>query len=159
VAAHRPGARLAVVGGAVPAYSRTFDAECKRLGIADDVTRLGNVGPERVYGLMKSARCVLAASRTEGWGTATCEALAAGAPVVAFDLPTTRYVFGEAVDLIPPFDAQAFARRVLKHLATPSAREAVDRRRAHVRQFDWSGVAGRDIAAIDEVSRSQSSRF
>ena len=147
----RPSARLAVVGGSAPGYERAFDESCRLHGLSDQVVRLGNLPPAEVYALMKSTGCVISATRTEGWGTATCEALAAGARVVAYDLPTTRYIFGPAIDLIPCFDHPAFAKKVLSLLADQDAGPDRSQRLRLAQKFDWDEVARRDIEILDAV--------
>jgi glycosyltransferase involved in cell wall biosynthesis len=75
----------------------------------------------------------------------TLEYLAAGRPVVATDLPATRWL---STDLITIADgAQAFADAVEKALDDPG-RAALGARREFARQHDWSGRAAAIYAAI-----------
>ena len=58
-------------------------------------------------------------SRTEGAPMVLVEALAAGAPVVASDLPGIRETAGGAARLVPPGDATALARAIRAVLDQP----------------------------------------
>lgn len=65
------------------------------MGIAERVTFLGQVDEARLSELLGTASIALFPSRGEGFGLALVEALAAGLPVVANDIPAHREVLGE----------------------------------------------------------------
>jgi glycosyltransferase involved in cell wall biosynthesis len=126
---HVPGARLVVVGGleGEPDLAR-LKALCERLGLGGRVEMKGTVPPAEVARELAMAAVVavalLGTAMTERHTSPlkAFEAMAAGRPVVASDLPSSREVLrhGETAWLVPPGDPAALAdglRRVLEDRA------------------------------------------
>jgi glycosyltransferase involved in cell wall biosynthesis len=75
----------------------------------------------------------------EGFGIALIEALAAGLPVIASDVPACREVLldGAAGELIAPADEASWAERLALLMARTDARAALaERARAHAAAYD-----------------------
>jgi len=77
-------------------YRAAFDALGHDLGVQPVV--LGPVDDATLPALVAAARVFAFPSTKEGFGLAAMEALAAGRPVVARDLPVLREVFGDTVE-------------------------------------------------------------
>lgn len=96
---NRPELRLVFAGGETlfdyRDYRRRFDSRAVELGI--DSVVLGTVDNDELPFLVAQASVLPFFSTKEGFGLAAMEALAAGTPVVARDLPVLREVFGNAV--------------------------------------------------------------
>ncbi|HET6952780.1 MAG TPA: MSMEG_0565 family glycosyltransferase, partial [Acidimicrobiales bacterium] len=107
---------LAVAGGETlfdyRDYRAAFDDACARRGVVPEV--LGPVDHDRLPALVATADAFAFPSAREGFGLAAMEALAAGVPVVARDLPVLREVFGGTVryGADPPGLAAALAAAV-----------------------------------------------
>lgn len=94
------------------------------------------------------------ALRNESFGIVLLEAMAAGRPVVASDIPGYRSVVEDEDDgvLVPPGDAPALARALTALLRDPARRLALAARgRARAEAFGWDRVAARLEAYYDEV--------
>lgn len=128
-----------------------FERSTESLGVAGRVEFLGNrddvpalLGGFDVY--------VFSTTRDEGFGIALIEAMAAGVPVVATDVPPCREVTGEGESaiLVPPHDAEALARAIRALIEDESRREllGVAGRQRATRLFDLSVTATRWLAAI-----------
>lgn len=76
-------------------YRSRFDERARQLGITPVV--LGTVAEPDLPTLVAAARALAFVSVKEGFGLAAMEALAAGVPVIARDLPVIREVFAGAV--------------------------------------------------------------
>jgi glycosyltransferase involved in cell wall biosynthesis len=63
--------------------------------------------------LLKSSRLFLMPSNFESWGIVIAEALAAGLPVVAYELEAYRPIFGNLLHYVQPFDLAAFQQAAL----------------------------------------------
>lgn len=72
---------------------------------------------------LASATALLALSRAEGFGIAPLEAMRAGTPVIASDIPPFREVGGDAPLFVPVGDAQAAAAAMRRVAEDASLRE------------------------------------
>jgi len=81
-----------------------LEPKIRELGLAGNVTFSGLVSEEEKFRLLKASRVFLMPSRYESWGIVVGEALAAGVPVVAYELGCYRPVFGDFVRYVKPFD-------------------------------------------------------
>jgi glycosyltransferase involved in cell wall biosynthesis len=112
------------------------------------VVTAGYLADDELRSLVAGATALCFPSRYEGFGLPPLEALAAGTPVVAADIPAVREVVGpaggKAVRLVPAADAEAFAdalREVLAGAVDPDAG------RARARAFTWRRTAELTLAA------------
>lgn len=94
-----PHLRLVIGGGETlfdyRDYRAAFEARAAELGVEPIV--LGTLTEEELPSLVAQAEALAMVSTKEGFGLAAMEALAAGVPVVARDLPVLREVFGTTV--------------------------------------------------------------
>lgn len=89
----------------------------------------------------------------ESFGIVLIEAMAAGAPVLASDLPAFRRVLQDGISgrLFPTGDYQALAAQAARLLRDPKARtELVQQGNRRVRAFDWATVVS-DVLAVYEA--------
>ncbi|HET9209464.1 MAG TPA: glycosyltransferase family 1 protein [Thermoanaerobaculia bacterium] len=110
---------------------------------------LGYVGPGELASLYAGAELVALPSFYEGFGLPAIEALQAGAPLVASDLPVLREVAGDAALYAPPDRPDLWADRIAELLADGELREEMRRRgRERARSFDWGRAAGETAGAF-----------
>ena len=77
-------------------------------GLEKHVEFSGFVSEEEKIRLFKASRCFLMPSRHEGSPRVIGESLIAETPVVAYEIPNYRPLFGDFVRYAPPFDLSAF---------------------------------------------------
>jgi glycosyltransferase involved in cell wall biosynthesis len=77
-------------------------------GLTAHVEFSGFVSEEEKIRLFKASRCFLMPSKHEGSPRVIGESIIAGTPVVAYDIPNYRPLFGEFVRYAPPFDLSTF---------------------------------------------------
>jgi phosphatidylinositol alpha-mannosyltransferase len=96
---------------------------------------------------------------SESFGIVLLEAMSAGLPVVASDIPGYREVVRDSIEalLVPPGDPSALAVAVARILADPEyARGLGERGRRRAREYSWDAVARRVEAVYAEaVSRAR----
>jgi glycosyltransferase involved in cell wall biosynthesis/SAM-dependent methyltransferase len=120
-----------VLAGRSRAARQVDDARVRMVGQVDD--------PGLLAALYARASCYLAHSRFESVGITPLEALQAGTPVVATDIPAHREVCGGAARLYPPADLGQMADAVLATVADPEQRQP-DGSYAH---WTWDDNAAR----------------
>jgi len=123
--------------------------ELERLARAlrlDRVSFLGEVSDEDKWKLLRRAAVAVApATGGESFGIVLLEAMAAGTPPIASDIPGYRHVLAERAGdlLVPVGDSLALANR-LTLLADVGRRRALQQWGLdHWRAFDWSVIAPR----------------
>jgi len=94
-------------------------------GVADRVRFLGTVAPDRIQGLLAAADIAVLPSATEGMPVALLEAMAAGLPVVATDVPGTRELVADGVTgrLVPVGRPDLLADALAELARDPELRE------------------------------------
>jgi glycosyltransferase involved in cell wall biosynthesis len=113
---HFPKAKL-LIAGQGPLKTELEEIR-DRLGLHDDVILLGLRND--IPFLHAISDINVSASYLEGFGNASVEAMAAGRPVVAYDIPTWREVLmGEAGVLINTRDPELLAAEVVRLAADP----------------------------------------
>ena len=139
------------VAGAGPLHRRLV-ADLGPAIRGGSVRLLGPVPHERVGELMRSARCLLLASRSEGMPNVVIEALACGVPVVATAVGEVPYLVQEGVNgfAVAPDGGeaetcQALAAALVRSLSWPWDRRTVA---GTVAPLSWENAARQVLAAI-----------
>jgi glycosyltransferase involved in cell wall biosynthesis len=149
----RSDLRLIRVGGPFTAPQADLAAA---LGIAGQVIELPFVSRRVLGAVYRKAWLTVIPSDAEGFGLPVVEALAAGTPVLASDIPVLREVGADAAVYLPVADVTAWANAIVtlcdERMNSPE--RWAERRRAgieHARQFSWSTYAARMVSIYDGV--------
>jgi phosphatidyl-myo-inositol alpha-mannosyltransferase len=138
-----PEACLVVVGEGRDHESLGSLTEAAR----DRVRLLGTLPNDRIPAIHAACEVfVSAATGQESFGIALVEAMAAGLPVVATDIPGYREVVTHGVHglLVPPRDPEALAAALVRVLTEPGLTKRLgEAGRARAREFDWPNVVDR----------------
>ena len=154
ITAEFPRARLIVVGGGRPLEGyRRFAA--RRGWNEDDVCFAGHVPTEELPRYYQAAHVYCAPSTgQESFGIVLLEAMAAGAAIVASDIPGYRTVMtnGQEGLTVPPQDPRAIAASVCALLQNSSLRARMGEigQRTAI-DYDWSAIADKVEAYYGEV--------
>ena len=148
----RPDLRLYVVGDG-PDRDRSQQLLPARL--RSDVVFLGRVDGEELPRFYASCDLFVApALGGESFGIVLIEAMAAGCPVVASDIPGYASVVTDGVDgrLVPPGDPAALAEAIGALLDNPSLAGALaETASSTVGRYDWTAVARQVRATYTRV--------
>jgi len=135
-----------------------YAAELRRLTAELDLTSrvrfLGSVPYRQILSYYRGALAFAFPSLLETFGHPTLEAMFAGTPIIAADIPATRELAGDVALYFPPDDAIALARaadRVVRE--REAANERVARGRARAAEFSWKRCADGLCGAFDEALR------
>lgn len=154
LAAYR--ALLADVPGVPPlvlAGAAGWGPQLDTSGLRERVILPGYVDATTLRGLVAGAAVLAFPSRYEGFGLPPLEALAAGTPVVASDLPVLREVLGDHARFAAPGDAGALAAALRDTLERPPSAECRAAGRDHAATFTWRRCAGLTADVYEDVAR------
>jgi glycosyltransferase involved in cell wall biosynthesis len=119
----------------------------------DAVIPLGFIHDSVLRPVVAGATALCLPSLYEGFGLPVLEAMAAGTPVVASDIPTTREVAGETaggcVRMVDPADNEALAQALVDVAASPPEAEPGRKRAA---TFTWRQTAERTRAIYERIA-------
>jgi glycosyltransferase involved in cell wall biosynthesis len=102
--------------------------------------------------LYAGAACFVLPSLYEGFGLSLAEAMAAGTPAVASDIPALRELGGDAIRYADPHDAAAFRDAIVATLDDREGSAAMAQRaRERARGFSWDLCAEATLATYREL--------
>lgn len=142
-----------VLAGYAGWQSSTIIAPGDRAVLGSTLHQLGRVGEAELQALYAGAGVFAFPSLHEGFGLPVLEAMAAGVPVVASDIPAIREVAGGAAVLVSPGDVNAWAEAIKGALGA-SAREratVVEAGYRRAAQFSWTRTAEATLAIYNEL--------
>ncbi len=121
--------------------------------LAAHVRLTGSIPDSELAELYAGASCFVLPSLYEGFGLCLAEAMAAGTPAVASDIPALREIGGDCVRYAPPHSSRAFAeaiRMALERRAESAALAQSARERA--RSFSWDTCAAETLEAYRKLA-------
>lgn len=143
-----PGADLVLAGDG--SLRSQLEVQAELLGVAPRVHFLGR--RKDVAELLKMADIYVHPATFEGFGIAAAEALSAGKPVVASNVPGLAQVVGDAGILVPPGDSGKLAREVCNLMNSPDRRSQLSRAAVERgRQFSIEKTAAAYIELYSSV--------
>lgn len=121
--------RLLIIGQRGWEAQAVFDCLDRLENLQDAVIELNSCSDDEIAQHLSSSRALLFPSIIEGYGLPLIEALAAGVPVIASDLPVFREIAGNRPDYLDPRDEAAWERAILDYANDGSASRAVQMNR------------------------------
>jgi glycosyltransferase involved in cell wall biosynthesis len=131
----------------------------EQLGLTSAVTFTGFVSDEEKLRLFKASRLLIMPSHYESWGIVVGEALACGTPVVAYELSAYRPIFGNLVEYVPCFDAEAFKNAALRCLENARlGKLELDKSELHAFKaaHSWQAAQCKFVEAVQDVAQKAS---
>jgi glycosyltransferase-like protein len=155
VAARQPDVRLVIAGGETlfdyRDYRSRWERRARDLAVAPVV--LGPVDQDVLPALVAASGAFAFPSTKEGFGLAAMEALAAGVPLVASDLPVLREIFGGAARFAA--DTGALAAELLDALTWQDPRLRAAGLSLATR-YTWQAAAARHLRFYRSLAPSHS---
>ncbi len=160
VATGNPRALLKWVGRRSEISPRSVK-RLERLKAMGWIEELGVVSDVEIRELFSSAQSLLFPSLAEGWGLPLAEALAAGLPVIASDLPICREVSQGLAEYLDPLRPELWLQSVSEFaIANSEARNASKRRIRSFQTSTWEAyfnlLSLDRLASISGASRNTS---
>ncbi len=124
----------------------------KSMGIEEAIVCEEHVSTERMYELYRNAYCLLYTSSYEGFGLPPIEAMSAGCPVIASNIPSVHEVVGNAGILINPFNFDSISNAILLLENYSFRNEIIDKGLKRSQLFTWDRAAEEHLRVYKEVS-------
>jgi glycosyltransferase involved in cell wall biosynthesis len=135
-----------------PEHAAELHRLAESLGLAGRVRFLGHVPYRDILRYYRGAVALALPSLLETFGHPMLEAMLAGTPIVAADLPVFREIAGDIALYFQPDDPAALARAVDQLRRDPeAARSRTARGRARAAEFSWKRSVDRLCGVFDEV--------
>jgi glycosyltransferase involved in cell wall biosynthesis len=151
--------RLLIIGQRGWEAEHVFDLLDRSEKLRGHVVELGRCSDEELGQHLHSARALLFPSRAEGYGLPLAEALGAGVPVIASDLPALRELAGGIPTYIDPLDSDAWEAAILDYADAASAtREVQLRRMKSFRLPDWDSHFAKVERWLDSLGDKSEAR-
>ncbi len=118
----------------------------------NDIIQAGYLDRTDVITLLRNAAACIYPSIYEGFGLPVLEAMAAGTPVIASDIPPVREVAGDTAILVPSHDTEALAdamQEILENESEATAR--VERASLRAQELTWRNSAAKLLACYQDV--------
>ena len=139
----RPDEHLVLVGSTDDRWPDNTAELARELQVSDRIIQLSGVSEPELLGLYRQATAFLYPSLVEGFGLPLLEAMAAGVPVIASDIPVFRELVAASAVLVPHDDTSRWVAAV-RDLDDPAHREAMIAGGLERAQMaNWDEAAGR----------------
>ncbi len=137
-----------------PPYAAELRRLAESLGLGSRVRFLGHVPYAKILDYYRGAVALAFPSLLETFGHPMLEAMLAGTPIIAADIPSFRELAGDIALYFPADDCVALARAAERVRREPEATDArVARGRARASEFSWKRSVDGLCAIFDEVRR------
>lgn len=124
------------------------------LGIASRIIWRDSLSLDDILALLQNAIALIHPSRLEGFGLPVLEAMAAGCPVVATDIPALREVLAGAGLLAPLDDLEALGKAMRQAADHDSQRHELQARGLErAKAFDWNTAAAQTVDVYRRAAR------
>ena len=152
-----PGLEAWIAGEEVDAaYAAELRGLAADLGLAARVRFLGPVPYRQILAYYRGAFAMAFTSLLETFGHPMLEAMLAGTPIIAADMPAMREIAGDIARYFPPDDPIGLARAVDQMARERDATsERVARGRDHAADFSWKRSVDGLCRVFDEVLRER----
>lgn len=143
----RPNTKLVICGHGEE--TSKINELIRKKKLENNVFLPGFVQENEKWKILCSSRIFVFPSRLEGWGIAIAEAMACGLPVIAYDLPIYKEVFGDRLITVPLGDVDAMAKHIILLLENPKrAKEIGNINKEYIKRYSWEKIAKEEMILI-----------
>ena len=150
----RKNAKLLIIGNGLE--SKSVKEKIAALHLDNNIDIRRQCKDNELYSLLKASRVFLFPSLFEGWGIAVAEALACGLPVVAYNIPALREVFGkcQSVFLVPARNRESMTSVFLDILrgGKTELEKLGNDGTTYVERFSWETISLLDMKFLGYFS-------
>ncbi len=146
----KPNAKLCIIGSGSESMTEKITAVITENNLSKNVILVGSKTGDEKFLLLKSSTIFLCPSHYESFAIVIAEAMACGLPVVAYDLPIYKDLYGENISKAPLGDLNQFADAVMNFLINDELRRIFGLAgQKFIERYDWDKVAKHEIMLIE----------
>ena len=138
-----PKWKLAWIGSG-GGYERKLKSKIKENGLENSFCLLGYLKKEKIINIFKSSKVFLCTDHENGWGLAISEAMAAGLPVVSFNIDIFGGLYKKGFISVPLHNTQKFAEETIKLLDNENLRKKLAK----------AAILQSSVFDLDEVAKT-----
>jgi len=156
VVRERPTAKLLIVGAG--GFLNDAKRLVKEIDLTENVEFVGYIATAEKFSYIKRGRVFIYPSKMEGWGLSVSEAMACGLPVVCYDIPTFRRVFGEcrSVILVRPWEVGELSKAILSLLQDEKLLVELSKAsKRYSEKYSWDNVAREMLEIIKNACHNK----
>lgn len=148
-----PDYTLHLLSGIPPVRKQQLLVRAHEKAVQQHVVFHEGVTDGEYFDLLASARCLVTASRMEGFGLPIIEAQANGVPVVCSDIPIFHEVAGKGAVYFDPTSATDCARAI-RETATPAvSKKLVEQGYHNSKRFTWDTSAEQIVKNLKQFQK------
>ena len=111
-------------------------------GLSERVQMLGWLSGDKKFQALSDARLLVVPSRHETFGLVAIDALAAGTPVIAFDIPCLREIIPPGTGwVVDAFDVQALGDEIVRRYSQDDLEKVAAEGRTFAAGYNWDALA------------------
>ncbi|MGO4145557.1 glycosyltransferase family 4 protein [Paenarthrobacter sp. YAF11_1] len=130
-----------LIAGTGPDEERVREA-IRDAGLSGRVQMLGWLSGDKKFQSLSDARLLVVPSRHETFGLVAIDALAAGTPVIAFDIPCLREIIPPGTGwVVDAFDVQALGDEIARRYPQAGLEEVAAQGRKFAAGYNWDALA------------------
>lgn len=148
----KANAKLCIVGSGPTSLVEKVRATVKENDLSGNITLVGHKTDDAKFLLLKSSSIFLCPSNYESFAIVIAEAMACGLPVVAYDLPIYKDIYGENISKVPIGDYNKFADAIMHFLNDAELRRTFGLEgQKFVQRYDWAEIAEKEYQLMVNV--------
>lgn len=149
----KPSAKLTMIGYCHPEVMERLKNAITDAALEKNIYFTGHIHDRGViYRYCRSSKLLLFLDHEAGFGLVIAEAMAAGLPVLAYNLPIFGAVYKRGFLISPLKDTSSVAKHALGLLNHPERREALSREaREEAQRFDWSSATDKFYGSLTQL--------
>lgn len=140
-----PKAKMVMMGELEPLLP-----EIKKLGLQKNIDFLGFIDGIKKFSFLKSSKIFLFPSHYESFGMVAAEAMAAGLPVIAYDLPLYQGIYSKGMIKVPLGNYAIFADEIITLLNNEEKRKGLAKDAfQNSKIFSWEKTANQILKKLN----------
>jgi glycosyltransferase involved in cell wall biosynthesis len=150
VSSEIPTAKLVMIGDGSEKDRLTKLIEREHL--TKNITLCGFVEETTKFDILRKSTLFVLPSSVDAWGIVIAEAMSCGVPVIVYDLPAFRTIWGSTIVYVPEGDKRVFAETVVKLLEDAQLRSELSKNGLkRLRELLWVDIAKYEANAIENA--------